>query len=1464
MERFSVKKPFTILVAVIAVIALGAVSLTHLSMDLLPELDLPYIIVITAYPGASPEKIEDQVTKPVENALGTINGIKNVSSTSSENYSIVQLEFVDDTDMNVATVRVSSALNELQSTLPEGTMTPNIMEISLDMLATMYVAVEREDYDIYQLTDFVNNDVIPYLSRQDGVASITTIGLVEKSIEVELNPDKIDELNDLILQRTDETLADAQAMLDEANEALEEAQEQLDTAQSSFGSMLSSSLFAQINGQAGNIGSGMRDGLASLRARLSDLQSGLVTLQNAQNTGLTNAQQGVDAARERLDQAIETQTQLQTILTEASALAEQTQAALDAVSEDPSILTDSEDYDELVQAAADAAAALLEAQLQYDEGAQELIDAQAAYDEANDALTMATLENAGISVEDLQQLISDIDTLTQSIETTENTINGDTINDLIETTRNASSLMSQVSNILARVREADPAGSLNDQIGNVSGQMDGVNSLIDSIPALLSGLQTATTGLTQAQLDAAVSFSTATVQLSDAQTQLDQAQAQYDAAKKTALESANADALIDPNTLSQIIYAQNFSMPVGYIDDENDDSWLLRVGEEFGSAEEIASSLLIDNDIIGTVRLEDIADITIIDTADQSYTKLNGSDGIILCVYKSSSSGTNEVSGACNKALEELSEIYPGFHSINLVDQGDYINMIVGSVFQSMGVGALLAIVVLALFLKDVKPTIVVAISIPLSVLLAIVFMYFTGLDLNMMTLSGLSLGIGMLVDNSVVVMENIFRLINKGLPAPRAAVQGAKQVRGSIIASTLTTICVFFPSVFATGMVKTLLYPLALSIGYCLVASLGIALTVVPASCSTLLRRSKPKEHKLFDKILNVYGRSLRWCLRFKVVPLLLSIVLLAFSVYEIIVTGIVYIPEILTNEIAIDITTPEEMTREESYATVDDVMNRILAVDGVIDLGIMDAGSASSFLMSGVSSDSYGSYTCNALAPENVTPQELARIADDIESSVADLPCVVTVTTGSALGDLSSMMGSSGVSVTITGNNYEELERISNDVREIFETQEGVIDVTDSFEAGAPTLQVIIDRDKAMEYGLTVAQIYMEIASHTSTSVNATSVTIEGTEMTVSVIDNTDSLTRESLLDIEFEEVDMTGGASGSFDDMAGQFSGFTGEDDEDSADEEDVSDEDAPETDEEEEEEESRIHKLSEFAEVIETTTSSSIYRENLVRYVTVSSSTAEGYNTTLIARSLTPRIEEYAKTVPDGYSVEISGESTEVTKMVTTMAEMAALGLLFIYLIMVAQFQSLLSPFIILFTVPLAFTGGMLGLVIAGEQLSMLSLLGFVILMGTVVNNGIVFVDYANRLRIGGLERRDALVATGMTRMRPILMTALTTILAMSMMIFGSGMASQLGRGMSIVIAGGLLYATFMTLYIVPVMYDILFKRQPLNVDVGSDIDEELDDAAEFLQSQAAQEISGAKAEAEAKAEENTSEEPPANP
>ncbi len=1438
MEKLSVKKPFTILVAALIIIALGGVSLSKLQMDLLPEISLPYVIVVTAYPGASPEKVEEQLTGPLENSLGTISGVENVMSTSAENYSMVQLEFADGTDMNTAMVRVSSALNQIESSLPEGTSTPNIMEISMDMLATMYVAVEREGYDIYQLSDFVKYDVIPEISREEGVASINTIGLVEKSILVELNKDKIDALNDRILTKTNDKLAEAQEKLDEAKEKLEDAQKKLEEAQSGFGSTMSGAIFDSLDKQAPGIAKNLKKMISDLKKQLENVAEGIEGLQNEAEKKVAEAEKAVSAAKKTLDEANAALTEAQQELDAANAALEQAQKALDDYMARPDADTSSEEYKELESAVNTAKGDVAAAQQNVSEKTGKAASATEDYKKAMDELTAANLAASGLSDEQIAQTVASIDQIIAMLDQMGAEIDGSSFNRLLATTRRMVSAITQVTQLIQTIQTMDVSGIMQDALKRVNTTLDGLSSTVNSIPQMLKGLEKMFAGLTQGQLDAAVGFATAANQMADAQTQLDMAQAQYDKAKETALKNANADSLISPQTLSQLIYAQNFSMPVGYIDDKDDNSWLLRVGEEFGSSEEISTALLIDNEIIGTVRLEDIADVTVIDNSGDSLSRLNGNSTIVLCVYKSSSVGTNDVSKNCNRALKELEQKYPGTHTVNLVDQGDYIKMIVESVLQSMIIGAILAIIILAIFLKDIKPTIVVAISIPMSVLLAIVLMYFTGLELNVMTLSGLSLGIGMLVDNSVVVMENIFRLRGTGMSAPRAAVQGAKQVRGAIIASTLTTVCVFLPAVFASGTVRTLLYPLAMSIGFCLVGSLAIALTVVPASSSTLMKNTKPKEHKLFAKVINGYGKSLAWCLKHKFIPLLVAVALLAFSVWEVFRMGIVYIPEIVTNEVNISIQTPEEMTREESYAEAEAIMNKILTVEGVENVGLMDSGSTLGFFGGGLggNSDSYGRYTCNALMPEGTSAEKMKAISTVIEEQLKDFPGEIKVSAAQMM-DASALSGSSGYAVNIYGDDYKELERISGDVRKIFEAQQGVEEITDNFTDGADTLQVVIDRDKAMGYGLTVAQIYAEIMSHTTEKVKATTITVNGAQMNVEIVNDTDTLTKETLMDIEFEEVDMTkmAGASGSgdmssFDSMGDMSSVMNGGDDEDDTDKDSDGDKDDK---KEEEDDKPKTHKLSEFATVIETKTSNSRRRKNLAHYVTVSSSTSEGFNTTLISREIQPKIDQYAESLPDGYSIEVAGESTQVMEMVVQMVEMAALALLFVYLIMVAQFQSLLSPFIIMFTIPLAFTGGMLGLLIGQIQLSMLSLLGFVILMGTVVNNGIVFVDYANQLRIGGLERHEALIATGKTRMRPILMTALTTILAMSMMIFGTGMSTQLGRGMSVVIAGGLLYATLMTLYIVPIMYDILFKRKPLNVDVGDDIEDAVDDAAQYI-------------------------------
>ncbi len=1277
MGKFSVKKPFTILVAVIAVLVLGIVSVTRMTTDLLPNMSLPYLMVVTPYPGASPERVEADVVRPLESALGTVSGVEAVYSTSSENYGMVQLEFAEGTDMDSTMVKVTSALQEATAGLPEVCGTPSIIELSIDMLATMYVSVSREGYDIYQLSAFVEDSVRPYLERQNGVANVTTLGLVEKSIHVQLDQTKIDDLNAKLLEAINEQLANAAKELDKAEKEVKNGKAELEKAQSSFGATMADTIFGQID-------ESVKTAAAELKANVDTLLKQVQALRSEVTDG-------------EIGQALDT------------------------------IIKNLKDISQ-------------------------------------------RLSKEDISVEDLMEISGSLRVIGENLST----------------------LLEKID-----FEPRDPAtiNDLQERLKNITGSLENLSKTLDSVPEILAGLKDAYAGMTQAQLEAAVGFAVASNQLSNAEAQLVAARDQYETAKDQALGSANLDKLLSISTLSQMIYAQNFSMPAGYIDDAEDNSWLLKVGEEFDTVEDISGALLVSMEGIGDVRLSDVATVTVLDNAGQSYARLNGEQAVILSIYKNSTTGTNATAKNCLAAFEELENKYTGAKLVTLMNQGSYIDLIIESVLSSMITGAILAIIILALFLKDVKPTIVVAVSIPLSVLFTLVLMYFTGITLNMMTLCGLALGIGMLVDNSVVVIENIYRLRGRGVSAARAAVQGTKQVAGAIISSTLTTVCVFLPLVFTEGMVKDLLLPLGLCIGYCLMASLIVALTVVPAAASTMLRSAKPKNHPWFDKVLNVYGKFLNWCLDHKAAPLATSIGLLVLCIVIVLNMGIVLLPEMTADSIQVNVSTPEGLSREESYEIADEIIEKILSVDGVAEVGVMDSGSTAGLLggMGAGNSGSYGRYSYFVVVEPDTPISKVNTIVNEINATCADIAGNVEATAG-GMDDMTAMLGT-GLSVNIYGDDLDTMKTIADEIAAIVQTVPGYTDISNGFSGGEPTIQLKVDKDKAMAKGLTVAQIYMAISEKLTTSASSTSVTIDGFTMNVTVENANDPVTVENLLDMELEAstMDATGNAV-------------------------------------------SATYKLSEFATIEKTTSVGSINRENQTRYVTVSADVAQGYNATLLARTLSEKLEAYTtgEAVPYGYSVMIEGESSTVNEMVSQMVLLIALGCLLIYLVMVAQFQSLLSPFIVLFTVPLAFTGGMLGLLLTGHPLSLLSLMGFAVLMGTIVNNGIVFVDYVNQLRLGGMDRRSALIATGKTRMRPILMTALTTILAMFQMVFSDDMAGQLGGDMSIVIIGGLLYGTIMTLIVVPVIYDIFSKKQPHTVDIGSDnLDDVPDDAAEFI-------------------------------
>lgn len=1296
MPKFSVKRPYTVFVGIIALLVFGFVTFTRLSTDLLPEMELPYVIVVTTYPGAAPERVENQVTEVLESSLGTINGVENLISTSSENFSMVMLEFSEGTNMDSAMVDLSTAIDQL--TLPDNCGTPMLMEVSMDMMPTMEVTVDYDDMDIYELSEFAEETLIPYLERQTGVASVTGMGLVDEMVEIRLDEARIDALNDDLAAYVDDSLADAKEKLDSANSELSNAQSQLDASKKA--------LEDQQNNTSAQLAqtSQLLDEAMATRAAFS----AQVTSLQASKAALQAEQQAYEDAKIE-----ETYAQLNTMFASIHTVA----AGMGQGDTVPADLVDAYQHPEKLE----ALVALME-QLQAMQG----VPGVPAVSE--EQITMLK----GLTADSLKQ---------------------------IDTAHN-------------RIPEvADALANIEVEIMAAQAVLDNVNTATQEAVNNYSTVE-------EGKITAAAGFGAANAQLAAAQTALDDGKAEvesakdsYESARETALKNANLDALLSLDTLSKLIYAQNFAMPAGYIY-EGESQYLLKVGEEFDTVEDLENALLCDIDGIGEIRLNDVATITMIDNSGVSYAKVNGNEAVILAIYKASTAGTASVSDECNEALEEFTEEYPGLHILNLMDQGEYIDMIIKSVLSNLIYGAILAIIVLAIFLKDVKPTIVVAFSIPLSVLFAMVLMYFTDMTMNIISLSGLALGIGMLVDNSIVVIENIYRLRNKGIPSARAAVLGANQVAGAIIASTITTVCVFLPMVFATGIAKQLLPDMAWTIAFSLIASLIVALTVVPTMSATVLKNTKPKNHRWFDALIRVYEKALRFCLKRKWLPIGVAVVLLALCVFQAFRTGLVLLPSMGSNQMSVSIVTNSDNSDEENYELADEVMDRILTIGGVETVGGMTESSMSMLSTSDATNGFYFYIIISDQAAKNN-----AEVGKQIEEALADMN-LEEVNVSLSNMDMSSLMGS-GMEIDVYGSDIDTMLSVSEDVMDILEEVGGMEEISNGQEEGDDQIKIVVNKDAAMKYNLTVAQIFSELAASLTTEDTATTLTVNGKDYDVIIVDETHTVDRDNLMDYEFE-VDTT--------------------------------DEDGNQVTE--------IHKLSEFAELEEGKAVASINRENQQRYLTVTATTMEGYNTTLLARDVQNKLNAYE--APDGITIEIGGESESVNEALEDMLLMILLAIVLIYLVMVAQFQNLVSPFIVLLTIPLAFTGGFLALFISGQEISIICLMGFLVLAGVIVNNGIVFVDYVNQLRLGGMEKKEALVETGKTRMRPILMTALTTILAMSTMAFSTDMASEMGKGMSIVVIGGLLYGTLMTLFIVPVFYDIIYRKKEMKaVDIGNE-------------------------------------------
>ncbi|MBQ5385442.1 MAG: efflux RND transporter permease subunit [Lachnospiraceae bacterium] len=556
MIKQSVKKPYTILVGVIIILMLAAVSLSKMTTDLLPSISTPYLMVITTYPGASPEKVELEVVEPLEGVLSTVTGVKNVTSNSAENYGMITLEFEAETNMDSALVKVNTALDTVKDSLPERCSSPSIMEISLDMLATMYVAVYDDNKDIYELTDFANDNVIPYFERQNGVASVSTVGLVDQMVEVRLNEEEIDALNNQLASHV--------------SGKLDEAQGEINKAQSKITS-----------GKAD-----LEKGKKELEQKQTDTSNQLAEATKGLNTALAS-QQAYEANLNSLKAS---------------------QAALEA---------EKKAYNEQVIP-----------------GYNQMNDAFAMV-QANPMLT-PVLAGMGLSAADLPTDVSDAISNPSKIDNFRNVINGLIamgIPDMDQipldqiTLQNLTIAQTAYTNANARISQIDA------ELANLSTELVAAQAAVDQVNAVVNSAMSNYNTVESGKISAAAGFGSAQAQLSSAETALADAQAKLDESLKTykdsrdaALKAANLDQLLNLDTLSGLITAQNFEMPAGYIEDEDDSKWLLKVGTELSDMDELENLVLADIDGIGVVRLSDVADITVIDNADDSYARMNGKD----------------------------------------------------------------------------------------------------------------------------------------------------------------------------------------------------------------------------------------------------------------------------------------------------------------------------------------------------------------------------------------------------------------------------------------------------------------------------------------------------------------------------------------------------------------------------------------------------------------------------------------------------------------------------------------------------------------------------------------------------------------------------------------------------------------------------------------------------------------------
>ncbi|QSX05506.1 efflux RND transporter permease subunit [Sedimentibacter sp. zth1] len=1050
LSKFSVKKPYTVVVAIVLVLILGVVSYTKMSIDLIPSVNLPYAVVTTTYLGATPEKVEQVVTSPLEQVMASVNNIKNINSISAENMSIIILEFNEDTNMDSATIELRENLDMVSSFFPDEIGNPAIMKINPDMMPIMVMSASIEGMSDEESATYIEDKLVPLIKSVEGVASVSTTGLVENMIDVTLSKEKI----------------------------------------------------------------------ANVNADISEF---------------------------------------------------------------------------------------------YAKKAMEMM-----------------VGNQIIDIEQSQE---------QS-----------------------------------------------------------------QMPSNQQGMQK--------------------------------------------ME-------ITKELVSNILKGQNFAMPSNSIASEDGTTQLLRVGDKLQSIKELENLVIMSIPEYGSIKLSDVANLNTYDNLDSMYSKINGNYAIMLAMQKQPHYSTADVANNIQKKADEIIIDHPNIRFDVLMNQGQYVNVMIERIISNLLLGSLFAVIILYLFLRKIRPTLIVGASIIISVIGAFVLMYFSGITLNMISMGGLALGVGMLVDNSIVVIENIYRMRSEGKSAKDAAIEGAREVSGAITASTLTTVIVFLPIVFTQGITRQLFTDMALTIGFSLLASLVVALTLVPAASSVMLKSNIESKKTIIDKLVNVYTKALNKSLKYNWVSLILAVALLIVSITLAFSSNVSLFPSMDSGNITVSVNMPDTFSKQDRFEALDKLNDTLLSIDDIQTVGIMDTTNSTE--NSNAFMNMVGSGTTIYVLLDEDREASTENIVETIRNNTKDFNFEVTVSNSNM--DM-SMLTSGQIVINAYGRELDELREIAKNIGMEISSIKGVTEVDNGLGKVGQDMRVVVDKDKAIEKGLTVAQVYVAISDAIKSDSVTTTLTAEDFDYSVYVKDDRDiNITSEKIQDITIQ--------SPMGDSV-----------------------------------------KIGDISDIENSEGFSAIRRKGQERYVSITASLEEGYNIKEINSLIEEKLDKLD--LPKGCRFEISGEMESIKDAFNDLFLMLALAIVFIYLVMVAQFQSLLSPFIVMFTIPLAFTGGFLALYICNMPVSIISLIGLIVLVGIVVNNGIVFVDYTNQQMNKGYNKKEALLIAAKNRLRPILMTALTTIIALIAMAFDRSSGAEILRPMAITTIGGMIYSTILTLFIIPAMYYI-FKR-----------------------------------------------------